>query len=121
MGRPVTWFEVIAKDAEKAQKFYSQLFDWKIDSNNPMKYGMIDTGGKGGFQGGIGQANPQMPIKGVTVYVDVEDPKSYLAKAEKLGGKTVLPPMDIPGGPTIAAFSDPDGNVIGLVKSGAKM
>jgi predicted enzyme related to lactoylglutathione lyase len=28
----------------------------------------------------------------------------------------VTPPMDVPGGPTIAFFSDPAGNVIGLMK-----
>ena len=33
-----------------------------------------------------------------------------------MGGKTVMPPMDIPEGPTMAQFSDPEGNVIGLVQ-----
>ena len=27
-------------------------------------------------------------------------------------------PMDVPGGPTIAMFADPEGNVIGLLKAG---
>jgi predicted enzyme related to lactoylglutathione lyase len=33
-----------------------------------------------------------------------------------MGGATVMPPMDVPDGPTIAQLSDPEGNVIGLVK-----
>jgi len=33
-----------------------------------------------------------------------------------LGGKTVMPPTDVPGGPTIAMFTDPAGNVTGLLK-----
>jgi len=36
--------------------------------------------------------------------------------AEKLGAKVVMPPMQVPEGPEIAMFSDPDGNVIGLAK-----
>ena len=32
-----------------------------------------------------------------------------------LGGKTVLPPMDVPEGPSLAMFSDPEGNVMGIV------
>jgi predicted enzyme related to lactoylglutathione lyase len=27
-----------------------------------------------------------------------------------------MPPMDVPGGPSIAQFKDPEGNLIGLVK-----
>jgi predicted enzyme related to lactoylglutathione lyase len=30
-----------------------------------------------------------------------------------------MAPMDVPGGPQIAVFSDPEGNVIGLAKDGS--
>jgi predicted enzyme related to lactoylglutathione lyase len=33
-----------------------------------------------------------------------------------MGGQTVMQPFDVPGGPTIAQFRDPEGNLIGLVK-----
>ena len=52
----------------------------------------------------------------MTFYVNVSDLAAALAKAESLGGKTVMPPMAVPGGPEIAQFSDPEGNVIGLSK-----
>ena len=42
--------------------------------------------------------------------------QAKLNEAEKLGAHTVMPPMQIPDGPEIAMFSDPDGNVIGLSK-----
>jgi predicted enzyme related to lactoylglutathione lyase len=35
----------------------------------------------------------------------------------KACGETVTPPMDVPGGPAIAFFSDPAGNRIGLMKA----
>ncbi len=41
---------------------------------------------------------------------------SSLAQAEKLGGKTVLPPTQAEGGPELAMLADPQGNLIGLVK-----
>jgi predicted enzyme related to lactoylglutathione lyase len=48
-------------------------------------------------------------------YVEAVDLKGTLAKVEKLGGKTVMPPMQ--AGPVeIAMFADPEGNVIGLAK-----
>ncbi|MCH8346865.1 MAG: VOC family protein, partial [Chloroflexi bacterium] len=44
------------------------------------------------------------------------DLNETLAKAEEMGGKAVMQPMDFPNGPTIASFQDPEGNTIGLVK-----
>jgi predicted enzyme related to lactoylglutathione lyase len=122
MGKPVTWFEIIAKDAAKSQAFYAELFGWKIDASNPMKYGVIDTGTSDGIKGGIGQAMPQMPVKGLTFYVQVDDVDSYLKKAEKLGGKTAMPKFDVPmpDGPTIAVLTDPDGNTVGLLQAPKK-
>jgi predicted enzyme related to lactoylglutathione lyase len=53
----------------------------------------------------------------VTFYVELDDPQAYLAKAEKLGGKTVVPPTEVPEfGLTFAFFADPEGHVVGLSK-----
>jgi predicted enzyme related to lactoylglutathione lyase len=122
MGHPVTWFEIIAKDAAKSQRFYSELFGWKIDANNPMKYGLVDTGSKEGIQGGIGQASDQFPVKNLTFYVQVDDIDASLKRAEKLGGRTAMPPFKVPmpDGPTIAVLTDPDGNTVGLLKAPKK-
>lgn len=35
MGKPVVHFEVIGKDGGKLQSYYSELFGWEIDANNP--------------------------------------------------------------------------------------
>ncbi|HKO05001.1 MAG TPA: hypothetical protein VJW51_09645 [Candidatus Acidoferrales bacterium] len=45
----------------------------------------------------------------------MDDPKAYLAKAASLGGKTLVPPAEIPTG-TFAWMADPDGNIVGLWK-----
>jgi uncharacterized protein len=117
MGKPVVHWEVSGKDGKRLQKFYASLFDWKVDANNPMEYGMVNTGGKG-INGGIAAAQQGSP-GGVTIYVEVEDLGEYLRTAERLGGKTVLPPSEVPGGPALAVFADPEGNRIGLVKAGS--
>jgi predicted enzyme related to lactoylglutathione lyase len=80
-----------------------------------MKYGLVDTNSGGtGIAGGISPSQPgQGPM--VTFYVQVDDLAATLKKAEQMGGKTIMPPTDIPGMVSMAMFADPDGNVIGLV------
>ena len=113
MAAPVIRFEIIGGKAKQLEEFYVNLFGWRIDSNNPMKYGMVDTGTQGGINGGVGPSQDEG--KRVSVYVQVEDLDIALAKAEKLGGKTILPPSQVPGGPKLAMFADPAGNVTGLL------
>jgi uncharacterized protein len=52
----------------------------------------------------------------VTFYVEVDDLQAALEKVAANGGSTVAPPMDLPGGLSIALFADPEGHVVGLVK-----
>jgi uncharacterized protein len=115
MGAPVVHFEILAKDGKKLQNFYSKLFDWKIDSNNPINYGLVQKE-EGGIGGGVAPARDGQPGY-VTVYIEVPDPDEHLKKVETLGGKIVMPTTTIPGMVTFALFSDPEGNVVGLVKS----
>ena len=115
MAYPVTHFEINAQDAPATQKFYRDLFGWGIDADNPDKYGMIDTKTKGtGINGGIGAS--QQGKSWVTFYVECDDPAATLAKAERLGGRRVMEPMQSMN-VTYALFADPEGNVIGLAKT----
>jgi predicted enzyme related to lactoylglutathione lyase len=114
MGAPVIHFEIIGGQNDELERFYSKLFGWKIDSNNPLKYGSVKTGGAGGIDGGV--AAGREGVKRVTVYAQVDDLQATLDKAEKLGGKTILPPSDVPGGPRLAMFADPAGNVTGILQ-----
>ena len=112
MPNPVVHFEIQTKNAEQIRQFYSKLFGWKIDANNPMDYGMVDTGGQG-INGGIGGAQgPNM----VTFYVQTDDPQASLDKATSLGATVMMPVSKVTDDTTIALFADPDGNVVGLVK-----
>lgn len=115
MAAPVVHFEVLGKDGEKLQKFYGDLFDWKINTDNPMNYGLVEAAGEGSIGGGVGPSQEGQPGH-VTFYVGVPDINATLAKAESMGGKTVVPETEIPDMVTFALFADPEGNVVGLVK-----
>ena len=101
---------MIGKDGAKLQKFYSDLFGWKIDANNPMNYGLVDNEGEG-IGGGI--SGGEAPH--VTFYVSVDDPAAYLKKVQALGGTVVMDVTEIPGMVTMAQFRDPEGNLIGII------
>jgi predicted enzyme related to lactoylglutathione lyase len=114
MAGEVVHFEVIGSDGKKLQMFFSEVFGWKINADNPIGYGQIDPADSG-ISGGIGQG-----IGGAgyaTFYVRVDDLQAALDKAESLGGKTLLPPSEVSPGVSIAQMTDPEGHVIGLVKT----
>lgn len=50
--------------------------------------------------------------------VEVDDLEQTLDAVESASGKTTMPPADVPGGPRIAYFEDPEGNRIGLTEAG---
>ena len=119
MGQPVVHFEVVGKDAEKLQSYYSELFGWNVDANNEMSYGMVsregNTGQEGvGIGGGIGGGPPGYDGH-VTFYVAVPDVEEALQKAESLGGERVMGPETIMDRMVLGHLKDPEGHLIGLV------
>ena len=116
MGRPVVHFEVVTnKDGKELVSFYSDTFGWNIDVNNELNYGLVSDE-DAGIGGGVGQTpDPNMPGH-VTFYVQVPDLEATLKDIESRGGKTLMPPMTVVPGTTIATFADPHGNVIGLTQ-----
>jgi predicted enzyme related to lactoylglutathione lyase len=121
MGQPVVHFEVIGKDGDKLRSYYSDLFGWQIDASNPMNYGIVQREGNTspegiGIGGGVGQA-PEGADGHVTFYVEVPDVEEALAKAESLGGSRMFGPEQIMESITIGLFNDPEGNMVGVVKT----
>ncbi len=115
MAHPVTHFEVNARDARAQQKFYGDVFGWKIDTNNPDNYGMaMAQDGKRGINGGIGAS--QDGRSWVTFYVESPDLAGSLAQVERSGGRTIMPPQSA-GPVSFALFADPEGNVVGLAST----
>ena len=114
MAHPVIHFEVLGQDAAALQRFYGQAFGWDMQDVMNGSYYMANPGGDGGINGGVGAA-PEGGNGHVTFYVQVEDLAAAMARIGDLGGRTVQEPMQVPNGPTIALFADPEGHVVCLV------
>ena len=121
MPHPVVHFEIGCKDSKKTQEFYKTLFDWKITEAGPAA--MIDAGG--GPTGHISALGHE-PHQFTHFYIETDDVaaslksvEAYLDRAQKLGAKTLVPPVPIPTG-TFAWLQDPEGNTIGLWKPATK-
>jgi predicted enzyme related to lactoylglutathione lyase len=112
MGHPVVHFEIGCRDNGKTSVFFSSMFGWDMQPAGPAT--MIQTGAESGIQGHISALGHE-PHHYTIFYVQVDDVQKYLEKAGSLGGKTIVPPVEIPTG-TFAWFADPDGNTIGLWK-----
>lgn len=94
----ICWFEIPADKPERARKFYSSLFGWKIQPFPHVKdYWHIGTGGADKTPDGglMKRVHPDQPI---TNYIAVSSVDKSAAKVEKLGGticksKTAVPQM----------------------------
>jgi predicted enzyme related to lactoylglutathione lyase len=113
MPNPVVHFDIGCRDTAQAAQFYSSLFGWGTSQMGPAL--MIDTKSPQGIQGHF-TALGHEPYHYTIFYVNVDDIDAYLAKAESLGGKTLVARVDIPNYGSFAWLSDPDGNTVGLWK-----
>jgi uncharacterized protein len=124
MGGAVVHFEIMGSgDPAKQWSFYSQMFGWDINGDNPMNYGIVDRTANSnadgiGIGGGIGQSPDGMPGY-VTFYVEVPDVEAALTQAEQLGGKRLMGPEKVMDTLEIGMFRDPDGLPIGVLKGGS--
>jgi uncharacterized protein len=115
-------FEIPADDVERAKKFYSDLFEWKIEKWDDPKVGMdyllintTDSKGNKGLGGGI--IKRRHPKHSVTDYVEVDSIDKYSAKVTALGGKIVVPKTEIPTVGYFAVFLDTENNHFGMFEA----
>ena len=116
MGQPVVHWEIASRDAAAMRAFYQELFGWKVTVDETLNYGIVETGGEGGIDGGIFPVPESSPTH-LTFYVQVDDLDVSLHQAETLGAKILVPPTPVPGVGATALFADPEGNTIGLFKA----
>ena len=115
MASPVMQFQILVRQPAEAERFYSELFGWKVDANNPLGYRAIDTGSKRGIQGGIWPTPPE--ANGfVQLFVEVDDVRAHFARAQELGAKPIVPPQKLPQGEELAILHDTQGIAFGLFK-----
>jgi predicted enzyme related to lactoylglutathione lyase len=113
--RRIDYIEFGTRDITATKRFYSDVFGWKIDSKNPMNYGMVNSKGASGIGGGIGGGGPGDSGSRVLVYAEVPSIDTTLAKVESNGGRTIMPRTDI-GVVIMAIYTDPEGHMMGLIE-----
>jgi hypothetical protein len=114
MPNPIVYFEIVGKDRPVLEDFYSAVFDWQITPASET-YSHVSPGS--GMNGGIG-SSMDGGAGHVTFYVEVGNIAETLTVVEGRGGKRVMEPQQMPNGPLIALFADPEGRVIGLIQAG---
>jgi len=110
----IVWFEIPADNPERAKKFYSTLFGWKIEKfPGVADYWHIDTGGPDASPDGglMKRKHPQQPI---TNYVLVESVEDSAAQVEKLGGKVCMTKTAVPQMGYFVICMDPENNMFAL-------
>lgn len=118
----VVHFEIPADDVERAQKFYSKVFGWKMNPMPEMNYTILMTTEMdlekmrpkevGAINGGMMKRNEM--IKGPVITIDVDDIEEAIKKVEAEGGKMLVGKQSIGEMGFTAYVKDPEGNVIGL-------
>ena len=119
----VVHFEIPFDDGDRAKAFYERAFGWATMPMPEMSYTTVSTGPTGeqgpsepGYVNGGMMARSEL-FQGPIITVDVDDIDASLAKVEELGGATVLPRQDLGQMGSIAYFTDPEGNLMGLWQS----
>jgi len=112
MAGNIVHFEINAKDANRAKRFYSSLFGWKYkDSDIPgVEYYLIDGTTP------AGAINPMQPEPGPVVYFDIDNIDKSIATVRDQGGKAD-DKMPIPGQGWFAACVDTEGNKFSLFQN----
>ncbi|HUQ30576.1 MAG TPA: VOC family protein [Pyrinomonadaceae bacterium] len=118
----ICWNELASKDVEAAKTFYTELLGWKLMGSQAagMNYTEIVVGDK--HIGGMYQLTDECGGADATShwmsYIAVDDVDTSARRAEELGGKVRVPPMDIPNVGRFCVINDPTGAAISLIKLG---
>ena len=121
MSARVVHFEVPFDNADRARKFYRDVFDWQIQEVPELQYNMVSTGPAGpdgmpkepGFIGG-GMMQRQSPVDKPVITLAVDDIEATRKAIEKNGGKSVGDKMAVGDMGFAAYFTDSEGNLMGL-------
>ncbi|MEY3251645.1 MAG: hypothetical protein RL227_618 [Pseudomonadota bacterium] len=112
-----SWNELMTTDPAAAGAFYAGLFGWAIKDvdTGTGAYHVAHVGDTqvAGIMGMVPGGPPMPPAWGA--YVTVADVGETIAKCAVLGGKTLVPPMDVPGVGRMAVLQDPQGAVFSVM------
>ncbi len=99
-------------DLARAKPLYAALLGMQPQADSPYYVG-FDTGGQ--HIGLVPGGGPQGMTSPVT-YWQVPDIEAKLAEVTAAGATVTEPAHDVGGGRLVASFTDPDGNVLGVLQ-----
>ena len=105
-GAPIVFFSIFGPDGSALQRFYADVFDWKVTSGGDVTVPVTAP-----FMGNIGQGMPE-----TLIYIGVADVTATLQKVVDRGGTIRFPRTEVPGRVVLGMFKDPAGNSVGLVE-----
>jgi len=119
MANALTWFEIPAKDFDRAKKFYETVLGVRIMvmPHPSLKYGMLPADTQNGQVGGglVEGEGFEPSTTGTLVYLNGGDDLSIpLGKVEAAGGTIALPKTPIGPNGFMAHFIDTEGNKLAL-------
>ena len=115
------WYELMTTDADGAKVFYDAVVGWNVEGTSqfPNGYRMIGRS-DGGFAGGLLPLTNEMQQHGARpgwlAYISVADVDATHDKIVQAGGKSLMPPFDIPNIGRVAMAADPYGAPFYLMK-----
>lgn len=125
MANPVVHFEMQYQDAKRVSKFYSEVFDWKMNDAGPGMGGYILANGAetddkgmiktpGTINGGFYDVS--RAEKEPSVVISVKNIKEAIKKVVKAGGKILGEVQTIPGVGLWVSFRDSEGNRVSMME-----
>ncbi|GAA2149455.1 putative enzyme related to lactoylglutathione lyase [Humibacillus xanthopallidus] len=116
---PVVMFEFISERPDELRAFYRAAFGWDYESSGGFAYVTFGSPPPTSL-GGIGQAQVGVPgwEPGARFYLATDDLEATLASVVEAGGARYVEPQRADAY-EFAMFTDPDGNIVGLLKSSA--
>ncbi|MBK6470039.1 MAG: VOC family protein [Betaproteobacteria bacterium] len=112
-----SWSELMTTDPTAAVAFYTKLFGWGVQDmdmgTGPYHVVKVGETSVAGIMGMPPGAAAMPPAWGC--YVTVDNVDQTLARCSELGGKTLVPPMDVPGVGRMAVLQDPQGAVLSVM------
>jgi len=99
-------------DLEKAKAVYTALLGLAPQADSAYYVGYDVAGQQIGLVPGGGPQGMTSPV----AFWQVPDIEAKLAEVTAAGAKVKDSPRDVGGGRLVASFTDPDGNVLGLIQ-----
>ena len=99
-------------DLEKSKAVYTALLGFPPQHDSPYYVGYDAEGQHIGLVPRAGAQGMTAPV----AYWHVDDIQAKLAEVTAAGGTVKDPVRDVGGGRLVATFTDPDGNVLGLLQ-----